>query len=252
VADPVSADGILQKTGKRSTVVGILSIVAEEGGIAAMKQQPAQRGVHRFLRFLVHHNMAVLTAVLACASAYFYQGTREIRAKTRYSNPEEFSDRDRVTILEIIDGEDVLIRNEKGAKTRLRILGIDTFSPTLSDPLLSEYGKICVQHLKARVKGKEALLSVPEKRIGHTGRLLGYLSMEDPSGGGAIDIGEDLVRKGYALVYTRYGFARMDAYLAVEAEAREAKAGFWSDPNVAARAAAQKLLWEEERGAAGD
>jgi len=196
--------------------------------------------------------MAVLTAVLACASAYFYQGAREIRAKTRYSNPEEFSDGDRVSILEVIDGDDVLIRNEKGAKTRLRILGIDTFSPTLSDPLLSEYGKICAQHLKARVKGKDALLRIPEKRIGHKGRLLGCLFVDGHSEGEAVDIGEDLVRKGYALVYTRYSFARMDAYLAVEAEAREAKAGFWSDPNVAARAAAQKLLWEEERGAAGD
>ncbi len=212
----------------------------------------SQNVIHRVGRYIARHNITVLTIVLASAAAYFYSGACRLRAKTKFSNPEAFSDGDEVTITEVIDGDDVLIRGEGGARTRTRLLGIDTFSPTLSDPLLSEYGKICMQHLKARAKGKKVLLRIPQQQLGNTGRLLGTLFLREEGQDEPIDIGLDLVRKGYALVYTRYPFADMDAYLAVEAEARTAKAGFWSDPNVTARAAALKMLWAEEREASSD
>jgi endonuclease YncB( thermonuclease family) len=208
--------------------------------------------MNRVGRHLARHNITVLTVVLASAAACYYCGAYRLRAKTKYSNPEAFSDGDEVVITEVIDGDDVLIRGEGGEKTRTRILGIDTFSPTLSDPLLSEYGKICVQHLRARAKGRKALLRIPQKQLGNTGRLLGTLFLKEEGREEPIDIGLDLVRKGYALVYTRYPFTGMDAYLAVESEARAAKSGFWSDPNVTARAAALKMLWAEERGNGSD
>lgn len=54
------------------------------------------------------------------------------------SNPDAFATGDIVTIAGVIDGDELLIENQEGVPTRLRILGIKSFSPTLSDPLLSE------------------------------------------------------------------------------------------------------------------
>ncbi len=205
------------------------------------------KGVGRYRVFFAKYNVSLIAAVLLSVAGIFFLRATQIRSTTKFSNPDAFTSGDLVTVVEIIDGDDVLIERDNGVKTRLRIMGIDTFSSTVSDPLLSEYGRICMQHLKARAKGKVARLSIPEKRLGHKGRLLGTLHLQDESGDYTRDLGLDLVRKGYALVYTRYPFDKMSDYLVVEAEARSEHAGFWSDPVVSSRAAALKMLWEEER-----
>ena len=91
------------------------------------------------------------------------------------SNPDAFATGGIVTIVGVIDGDELLIENQEGVPTRLRILGIKSFSPTLSDPLLSEYGKICFDYLKARVTHQSARLEIPGKILDTEGRLLGSL-----------------------------------------------------------------------------
>jgi endonuclease YncB( thermonuclease family) len=205
--------------------------------------------VRRCQVYLQKNSVTILACVLLCAAASFFVQAQQIRATTRYSNPEAFEDGDIVTVIEIVDGDDVMIERRDGTKTRLRLLGIDAFGATVSDPLLLEYGRICMQYLSARSKGKPARLSVSAKRIGDKGRLLGALFLADASEEFTLDIGLELVRKGYALAYTRYAFESEIEYLSGEAHARRDKSGFWSDPVVSSRAAALKRLWDAERGA---
>jgi endonuclease YncB( thermonuclease family) len=152
-----------------------------------------------------------------------------------------------VEILEAIDGDELLIGDGKGGTTQLRILGIKSFSSTVSDPLLSEYGKICFDYLKGIAVGKKARLEIADKRLDGEGRLLGTLYLRGREGEYSLNLATDLIDKGYTLVYTRYDFPEMDAYLSVQRKARRAKAGFWSNERITARAESMQLLWEEEK-----
>ena len=113
--------------------------------------------------------------------------------------------------------------------------------------MLSEYGQICFQYLKVKAVGKKARLRIPQKRVDNRGRLLGTVFLKGDDGQYSLDLGLDLVRKGYTLVYTEFEFALMSDYLAVENEAKQENAGFWSNERIRARAASLKLLWEEQK-----
>ena len=200
----------------------------------------------RIRSFLVQNNILLLSAVLLSFAAFFFHGAEKIRDVTNSSNPDAFDSGDIVTVKEALDGDNLLIEKE-GILTDLRLLGIDSFSPTVSDPLLSEYGQICFQYLQSRMVGETGRLEVPEKRTGDKGRLLGTLFVKDDAGDYTLDVALDLIKKGYSLVYTRYDFDKMDEYLKAEAEARRQKQGCWGNPSIAARADSMKKLWEEEK-----
>lgn len=197
--------------------------------------------------FLSRHNITIITIVLLAASCYFLVGAQRMRAITHSSNPESFASGDIVTIEEAIDGDELLISNAQGVMTELRLLGIKSFNPTVSDPLLSEYGRICFDYLKARAVKQKAQLRISPKTLDDKGRLLGMLFVEDNEGSYTIDLALELVRKGYTLVYTRYAFADMGAYLALQNQVEQERAGFWSSEKIAARAASLQVLWNEER-----
>ena len=200
----------------------------------------------RFRSFAVRYNIGILSSILLAASLVFYINAERIRAITNSNNPDAFASGDIVTIKEAIDGDDLLIEKE-GVLTNLRLLGIESFNPTVSDPLLSEYGQICFQYIQSRMEGKQARLEVPEKRTGGKGRLLGTLYAQDEAGKYTVDLGLELISKGYSLAYTRYDFKLMSQYLAAEQKARNAHEGFWSNERIAARAASMRKLWEEEK-----
>ena len=199
------------------------------------------------LSFWARFDINVFTVVLLVCSAYFFFGAQRTRSLTEANHPELFASGDIVEIIEVIEGDELLIGDGKGGTTKFRILGIKSFSPTVSDPLLSEYGKICFDYLKAVAVGKKARLVVAEKRLDNEGRLLGTLFTQDRDGEDTSDLATDLLSKGYTLVYTRFDFRDMAAYLDVQRQARQDNTGFWSNDRIAARAASMLLLWKEEK-----
>lgn len=201
----------------------------------------------RAVSFLVKHNIRILTLVLLAASIHFFVGAQRIRSITLASNPDLFSSDDTVNILEVIDGDEVLIGDGKGGRTVLRLLGIKSFSPTVSDPLLSEYGKICFQYLKARAIDQTAKIIISSKQLDTEGRLLGTLFLKDSQEQYTVDLGLELVKRGYTLVYTRFDFDDMKPYLEVQEQAKRENAGFWSDERIEARALSLRVLWDEEK-----
>lgn len=193
------------------------------------------------------YNISVVTVILLACSVFYFAGARRMQSYVSADNPHLFATEDQVTILEVIDGDELLIGKDDGSTTKFRVLGIKSFSATLSDPLLSEYGKICFDYLRASAMGKKAKLVTADKRIDNEGRLLGTLFLKGTGDEFTVDLGLELVRKGYTLVYTRFAFKDMQAYLTVQNEARKNKAGFWSNERISARASSMLLLWDEQR-----
>lgn len=212
-----------------------------------MDGKKAKSSKSRIALFLEQYNISLLTVILLAASLYFFVGAHRMRSATTASNPHLFSTGDIVDIVNVVDGDEVLIGDGEGNNTLFRLLGIKSFSATVSDPLLSEYGKICFTYLKAKTANQTARLEIADKGLDTEGRLLGTLFLKDSQGAYTVDLGLDLVQKGYTLVYTRFDFAGMKGYLDIQKLAQEEKAGLWSNERITARALALQLLWDEEK-----
>lgn len=204
------------------------------------------RTTSRFFLFIIKYNISIFSCIILLASANFYINAERIRAITKPNNPDAFSDGDIVLIKEAIDGDELLIEKD-GVQTNLRILGIKSFNPSLSDPLLTEFGQVCFQYLHSTYNGSNASLKLSDKGVGNEGRLLGTLYATDDSGKYTKDIGENLISKGFSMVYTRYDFKLMPQYLKTENKAKNEKAGFWGNEKISKRVDSMKQLWEEEK-----
>jgi endonuclease YncB( thermonuclease family) len=147
-----------------------------------------------------------------------------------------------------------MVGNPQGVSTRLRLLGLKTFDPVVSDPIFSEQGRITFDYLTSIAMDRTARLIVAPKRVDNRNRLLGQLflaSDDNAPDDYAMDIGLHLIEKGYAIVYTEFEFnsALELAYLTAQAKAREDKQGIWSNPKTVAQADAWRTLWDQKRKA---
>jgi len=190
---------------------------------------------------------SIIAAVLFLCAGFYFVGAQRFRNKLNANNPEAFHSEQIVTIKAAIDGDELLISGGHGVRTKLRLEGIKSFDPTQKDPMTSEFGRICFDHLESFTAGKSARLTVASKTVDDKGRLLGHVYLEDADGAYTASVAENLIRNGYTLVYTRYDFPDSDRFLALQRTAREAKLGIWSDPDLANRASALSALWEEEK-----
>jgi len=204
------------------------------------------RTAKRLLTFCSRHFLDVLSGVLILASIWFYVGVHRTRKMLKANAPETFYDTEIVQITGIVDGDEILLLNRLGGKTVLRLIGIKSFDPTVSDPLLSEYGKICFEYLKSQTLNEQARLVLSPKLVDTKGRLLGSLFLKDSEGKFTKNLAKDLIKRGYTLVYTRFDFPQMEDYLEVEQAASNDGAGLWSDSRIKGRAQMLKILWNEE------
>jgi len=198
------------------------------------------------LKLLSRYLLEVLSLVMLTAALVFYLDVQQMKSKLNESNPEMFSTGDMVTVVKAIDGDEVIVQNADGFRVIVRILGVKSFSPTISDPKLPEYGKIAYNHLGARLKGKSVRLELNDPKVDGKKRLLSYLYLKEDSGK-EVDIGKELVEKGYSLVYLRYDFSNIQDYIKVEQTAENTSTGFWSNSTIVKRSQALKRIWLEEK-----
>jgi len=123
----------------------------------------------------------------------------------------------------VSDGDTITVRLGEG-KEKVRLVGIDT--PELDDanPFWRNLAAEARDYAKARLLGRTVVLepdSVTSDRDRYD-RLLRYVVLDGQ------DFNEEMVRKGYARVYTRFRFERTTRYKAAEKEAREEKRGRWA------------------------
>lgn len=197
---------------------------------------------NRWFAFFSKHYLNLFTAGLFVMGIYWFICIESQRLELLANNPELFTSGETVTIENIIDGDELRIRNDKG-HSRIRLLGIKSFDPSTRERLLSQYGKVAVDYLSDVALTKKATLKVAPKGVDDEGRLLGSLILADSND----DLAQLMVSEGMTLVYVKYPFEKMDDYLVSQEEARTHEVGFWENRRVAARAQSLMNLWKQEQ-----
>ena len=139
--------------------------------------------------------------------------------------------------IRVIDGDTLRVAFPDGSQETVRIVGVDTpeVTPGGNDPdsfagvtdpwFLSSWGEEASAALRHEVEGREVTV-ITDRSAGERdryGRLLAYIHATDGT-----DIGELLLSRGLARVYTGESFARKERYLDVQDNAMRAGIGVWS------------------------
>lgn len=129
----------------------------------------------------------------------------------------------------VVDG-DTLVVLVDGAEERVRLLGIDTPEMSRHDRRGEYLAAEATQCARELAQGRQVLLSGDPQRKDRDdyGRLLRYVRLPD----GRL-LNAELLRRGYARVFTRYSFEREEEFLALEAGAREKGTGLWAGGGLA-------------------
>jgi len=192
------------------------------------------------VRALLNYTFALLVLLLFGASSFFtYRVLAFKRGLGTGNASQSLQSGQQATFVQVIDGDELVV--QAGQETlRVRMLGIYSFDPTLSDPS-APTARQTLQHLERTLKDQRVELVFDELKYDSHKRLLCYLHM------GERDLGLELISKGLALAYTKYPFSRMGAYVLAEEGAREARTGLWADPQLAQRSRQLRQLWETQR-----
>ncbi len=158
----------------------------------------------------------------------------------------DFTALPRAEIIRTVDGDTVALRMD-GQEVRCRLRGVDT--PELSgDPARTFYGREAAWFTYNLLAGEEVWVEVdPERPRDRYDRLLAML-YRVPDG---LPVNLELVRQGYARVYTREKFALMELFKIYEQRASEARKGLWN-PNLASQATAETGTAERAAGAGAE
>lgn len=128
-------------------------------------------------------------------------------------------------VAKVIDGDTLEISGGE----RVRLIGVDT--PETRHPRKPQqyFGKQATYFTRRMAEGRKVVLEVDpaNSRRGHRdryGRTLAYVYLPD----GRL-LNREIIAQGYGFAYTRFPFARMEAFRAAQLEARGAKRGLWAD-----------------------
>ncbi len=123
----------------------------------------------------------------------------------------------------VADGDTITVRIG-AAKEKIRLVGIDT--PELDDarPAWRDLAYQARDYARSRLLGRTVALEPDPlcRNRDKYGRLLRYVALDDGT-----DVNEEMIRRGYARVFTRFPFARTKRYESVEDDARKARRGRW-------------------------
>lgn len=164
---------------------------------------------------------------------------------TRTATPTDASTSLTATVVDVTDGDTVTLRFSNGSRETARLLGVDTpetHAPVAPDEwegvpdtqagrdCLADWGERATQFTVDRIQSETVAVEFDENepRRGYYGRLLVYLTVGDDL------FNDDLVRRGYARVYTDSRFEKKAAFLEHERSARDATRGAWTCRDAAA------------------
>ena len=130
-------------------------------------------------------------------------------------------------VTRVVDGDTIVVTID-GRDEKVRLIGVDT--PETVDPRkpVQYFGKEASSFTKRMATGKTVRLELDQASAvtGHRdkyGRLLAYVYLPD----GTL-LNAEIIRQGYGHAYTRFPFARMDEFRALERKAQEAGRGLWA------------------------
>lgn len=124
----------------------------------------------------------------------------------------------------VVDGDTITVVSD-GVTYKVRLLGIDT--PETKDPRkpVQCYGFEASRKMKELVEGKSVVLVVDESQGDKDkyGRLLRYVYLADGTLVNAV-----MVEEGYAFAYRKYPTAKLNDFISLEQQAKDATRGLWA------------------------
>ena len=133
------------------------------------------------------------------------------------------------TVLKVVDGDTIDIRDDDRGRLRVRILGIDTPETKKPGYTVGCWGPEATEFAKSTMLGQRVALEPDptQDRTDRYGRTLAYLVRAD-----GWDYSVEAARAGTAKSYVYGGVpvARYDAIEAAQREAQDASRGLWGPP----------------------
>lgn len=148
----------------------------------------------------------------------------------------EFGVKYMVFVVDVVDGDTIDVRLPNGDIERVRMLGVDTPEKTPEEnkpgeyddiddlSYLAEWGQKAKEFTSSALEGKYCYIEFDDDAgiRGYYGRLLAYVYYENGT-----DFGAQLVKLGYARVYTEGKFDREEDYLELQNDAIRNHRGLW-------------------------
>jgi micrococcal nuclease len=130
-------------------------------------------------------------------------------------------------VVEVIDGDTIRV-SIVGVVESVRLIGVDTPEIDPRRPV-ELFGKEASEFTRRSCLGEDVRLERDPQ--GDTrdkyGRLLRYVYLPD----GTL-LNAEIIRQGYGHAYTRFPYAKMETFRALEREAREAGRGLWGNEHL--------------------
>lgn len=126
-------------------------------------------------------------------------------------------------VYKVIDGNTLIVRDEKDEKITVRLVGIDAPELSTSDGESGQpFGNRSAKHLASLVLGR--VVDIKSYGLDGFGRMSGEVFARDKN------INLEMVRAGFAEVFRGKpaGGLSLEAYWEAEKEAREAHRGMWA------------------------
>lgn len=166
---------------------------------------------------------------------------------------------DTYVVERVVDGDTIQLQGGE----KVRLIGVDApesqYSYKLyrdagetgeSTEMIQALGNLAARYTEQLATGKEVVLEYDAANAhrGHRdrfGRLLAYVNLTEGSGAAVLCINDAIIDAGYANVYAKYPFARLEWYREAERTARERGRGLWA-PDALSGPEAETLLQIDE------
>jgi len=134
------------------------------------------------------------------------------------------------TVVRVVDGDTLVVSpNPNPASSegdRVRLIGVDTPESVAPNRPVERFGKEASEFTRRLAEGRRVrLVFDPAQTQDRYGRTLAYVYLEDGT-----FLNAEIIRQGYGFAYTRFPFAYLEEFRALEREARDARRGLWSEP----------------------
>ena len=145
-----------------------------------------------------------------------------------------------VSLVSVVDGDTVVVRDEEGGSVAVRLLGVKSFDPTRDKLAESRFGRNAMDAIAELLRDRTAVVELHDPPKDKYGRTLARLTVNGR------DVGLTLVERGLVLVYTAFPFAHLSEYLHEQERARAGRVGLWTNPEIARQADLLDREWRRQ------
>ena len=134
------------------------------------------------------------------------------------------------TVPRVVDGDTLVVSPNPNPASRegdrIRLIGVDTPESVAPNRPVEYFGKEAAEFTRRQCEGRRVrLVFDPAETQDRYGRTLAYVYLEDGT-----FLNAEIIRQGYGFAYTRFPFAYLEEFRALEREARAARRGLWAEP----------------------